>query len=57
MFAAYGSMTNAQIKRSVYTTEPMRFILKAENQGADMRNKPVLYKGKTARELDGKSEG
>jgi uracil-DNA glycosylase family 4 len=51
VFDTYGSMTNAQIKRSVYTTEPMRFILRAENKGTNMHNKPVLYKDKTAREL------
>jgi len=39
------------MKSAVYRTEPMRFILAEEDEGKDMRNKAVLYKGKTAAEL------
>ena len=47
----YGDFSNSAIKTAVYRTEPMRYILKEENLGKDMRNKPVLYKNKTAPEL------
>ena len=52
VFRTYGSMGNAQIKTAVYRTAPMRFILLQEKHGRDMRNKPVLYKNKTAAELN-----
>lgn len=48
---AYGAMSNAAIKTAVYRSDPMRFILEEEKRGKKMVNKPVLYKGKTAREL------
>ncbi len=48
----YGKMGNAAIKTAVYRTEPMQFILKEENKGRDMRNKAVLYKDKTAIDLN-----
>jgi len=47
----YGHFSNSAIKTAVYRTEPMRYILKEENRGKDMRNKPVIYKNKTAPEL------
>ena len=47
----YGQMNNSMIKAAVYRTDPMRFILKEEDKGKDMRNKPVLYKDKTAADL------
>jgi len=48
----YGKMSNSAIKTAVYLTEPMRFILQEEKRGRDMRNKPVLYKNKTASDLE-----
>jgi hypothetical protein len=39
------------IKAAVYRTEPMRFVLKVEGRGKDMRNKAVLYKDKTIADL------
>jgi len=42
----YGDLTNAEIKTAVYQTEPMRYILREERAGKDMRNKPVLYRDK-----------
>ena len=47
----YGRMNNSAIKTAVYRTGPMRFILKEEEKGKDMRNKAVLYKDKTAADL------
>lgn len=54
VFEKHGHLSNSRIKNAVYLTEPMRFVLKEENKGKDMRNKPVLYKDKTARELNDK---
>ena len=51
VFHTYGSVSNAAIKTAVYRTEPMQFILKEEDKGKKMVNKPVLYKDKTAKEL------
>jgi uracil-DNA glycosylase family 4 len=48
VYETYGSLTNSGIKTAVYRTDPMRFILQEESKGKDMRNKPVLYKDKTA---------
>ena len=47
----YGRMSNSAIKSAVYCTEPMRFILREENKGKDMRNKAILYKDKTVADL------
>jgi uracil-DNA glycosylase family 4 len=47
----YGQMNNSMIKAAVYRTEPMRFVLKVEGRGKDMRNKAVLYKDKTIADL------
>lgn len=51
VFKTYGAMSNTDIKIAVYRTDPMRFILQEESKGKKMLNKPVLYKGKSAREL------
>jgi uracil-DNA glycosylase family 4 len=48
VFGKYGGLSNSQIKTTVYGTEPMRCILREENKGKDMRNKPVLYRDRTA---------
>ena len=53
VFRTYGCLGNSEIKAVVYHTAPMRFILQEESKGRDMRNKPVLYKSKTASELSG----
>jgi uracil-DNA glycosylase family 4 len=47
----YGKMSNSEIKTVVYSTEPMRFILREEKKGKDFRNKAVLYKEKTILDL------
>ena len=44
----FGRMSNADIKTAVYRTAPMRYILKQERLGRDMRKIPVLYKNMTA---------
>ena len=48
----YGHMDNKGIKIAVYRTGPMRYILKQEKLGRDMRKIPVLYKNMTASEHD-----
>jgi hypothetical protein len=40
----YGQMNNSQIKSAAYRTGPMRYVLRQERQGRDMRNFPVIYK-------------
>ena len=52
VFRTYGALSSSKIKTAVYRTTPMRFILQQEQNGRDMRNKPVLYKNKTAPELE-----
>jgi len=44
VYHSYGSMSNAQIKASVYNSQPMRHILREERNGKNLVNKPVLYK-------------
>jgi uncharacterized phage-associated protein len=46
--ARYGNLSNAAIKTVVYQTEPMRYILRAERSGKDMRNKAILYRDRAA---------
>ena len=48
----YGRMDNKGIKMAVYRTEPMRYILKQEKSGRDMRKIPVIYDNLTATEHD-----
>ena len=48
----YGHLDNASIKRAVYRTSPMRYILKQEKLGRDMRNIPLIYKNQTVLEHD-----
>lgn len=52
VFEKYGHMGNAEIKTAVYRTAPMRYILRVEREGRDMRNKAVLYKDKAAPDID-----
>ncbi|MFH1648461.1 MAG: uracil-DNA glycosylase family protein [Patescibacteria group bacterium] len=47
-----GHMNESQIKSTTYLTKPMKYILKKEKAGKDMRKIPVIYKNKTAIELD-----
>jgi len=50
--AVYGQLGNSALKTSAYLTSPMRHILKQEKAGRDVSRVPVLYKDKTAVELD-----
>lgn len=52
VLSRYGQLNNRDIKRVAYMTQPMRYILRQEKQGKDMYNKPVIYKNKTAPEMD-----
>ncbi len=45
-------MNDAKIKSAVYLTTPMRYILKQEKMGRNMRKVPVIYKNKISVELD-----
>ncbi|WP_236713029.1 uracil-DNA glycosylase family protein [Neomoorella mulderi] len=51
----YGNLTNTEIKTLAYRTAPMKYILKQEAQGRDMRKVPVIYNNKVSYELDGSS--
>lgn len=48
----YGFMTNSEVKSATYLTEPMRYVLKNERQGKDMRNVPLIYKNKILGQLN-----
>lgn len=48
----YGQLSNSRIKTSTYSTSPMRYILREERRGRDLRRLPVIYKNSTAEELD-----
>lgn len=52
IFERYGHMNESQIKSAAYLTKPMKYILKKERAGKDMRKVPIIYKNKTAIELD-----
>lgn len=52
VLSEYGKLSNAQIKTRVYRTHPMRYLLKEEKFGRDVRKLPVIYLDKTAEELD-----
>jgi hypothetical protein len=43
---------NARMKIAAYATKPMKYILRQERIGRDMRNFPVLYDAKTAGDID-----
>jgi len=48
----YSNKSEEEIKRSVYLTEPMKFILRKEKLGEKMYNKPVIYKNNTINKKD-----
>jgi uracil-DNA glycosylase family 4 len=48
----YGTLLNTQMKSIAYRTKPMRYILKEESRGRDMRRVAVIYKDKISAELD-----
>ena len=47
----YKDSTDAQIKRAVYLTKPMRCILREEKTGKNMTRVPVMYKNKTVDQI------
>ena len=49
----YGGVSSSRLKTITYSTSPMKYLLRQEQRGRDMLNKPVLYKDKTAEELNG----
>ena len=52
----YGTMNNSQIKTKTYLTPPMKYILRQEKLGRDMRRIPILYKDKTVIDHDSKTK-
>jgi uracil-DNA glycosylase family 4 len=52
VFEKYGHMSNSEIKTTVYRTAPMKYILRVEREGRDMRNKAVLYHNRTIADID-----
>jgi len=48
----YGHLTNAEIKAAAYMTAPMRYLLRQERTGRDMRRVPVIYKNRAAPQTD-----
>lgn len=48
----YGRFSNAKLKSAVYLTKPLKYVLKEEKKGRDMRKVPLIYKDKIATELD-----
>jgi uracil-DNA glycosylase family 4 len=48
----YKKHDNSEIKKIVYFTDPMRYILAKENEGQSFLNKPVIYGNKTVIELN-----
>lgn len=45
-------LDDSKIKIRAYSTKPMKYILRQEKEGRDMRKVPVIYGNKTAIELD-----
>ena len=52
VLSRYGQMSNKDIKRIAYMTQPMRYLLRQEKQGRDMYNRPVIYRNKAAPDID-----
>ena len=48
----YVSYPNPRLKTVVYTTKPMKYLLRREKAGGKISDLPVIYKNKTAIELD-----
>jgi len=48
----FGHLTNAEIKTAAYTTAPMRYLLRQERTGRDVRRVPVIYRDKAAPDTD-----
>jgi hypothetical protein len=48
----YGALGNAGIKMAVYRTSPMRYLLEREKAGHRVGEVPVIYRNKTAPELN-----
>ncbi len=47
----YGRLNDAEIKTAAYLSEPMKYILREEKKGKDMRNIPIIYGDKTVTNL------
>lgn len=52
ILSKYGHLSDFDLKKTVYLSSPMKYILKAEKTGLKKINTPVLTKNKTAIELD-----
>lgn len=47
----YKDSTDEQIKRAVYLTKPMKYILREERTGKSFTKVPVMYKNKTVDQI------
>jgi hypothetical protein len=47
VFGHYGSKSNAELKQAVYCTDLMKHVLREENKGAKMNNRPIIYENRT----------
>lgn len=52
VISKYGEYDNFKLKTATYLTEPMKYILKQENLGRDMRRKALIYKDKILSQLN-----
>ena len=53
VLARYASYSNARMKAAAYSTAPMKYLLRAEKEGRDMRRVPLIYNDKAAPDTDG----
>lgn len=52
VISKYGNYDNSKLKIATYLTGPMKYVLRQENLGRDMRKKPLIYKDKILNKLD-----
>lgn len=52
VYERYGTKNDSDLRKAVYLTSPMKYILKQEKRGNKMQNVPVLYKDKEAQETN-----
>jgi hypothetical protein len=52
VYAKYGDKNDTELRAIVYMTEPMKYLLKLENEGKNVSRIPVLYNDKEAQEIE-----
>lgn len=48
----HGRKSDSEIKTAAYLTRPMKYLLRQEKLGRNLRNKPVIHKDQTIIEMD-----